>query len=288
MAVDRHELGRAEDLLEETARAPAGTRDPVPAAARAIAASRLLLDRGEARAAVEATNLAAPAAVASPWVASHAAVVASAAHLADGRPDSAAEALRGVFGEQAVCAVEAAAIQIAAGRTDAAVRLLDDIPADGRSGPAVTVGAALVKARAAAEAGDAVTARKLVARALLDARRDRLRRPFLRAGAWIRPLLASAPLHELAQGWLSPGPPRRGGERLRPEPGPLPLVAVELSGRERDVLQRLARMMSTEEIAADLYVSVNTVKTHLKSVYRKLAVNRRNDAVRRARDLGLL
>lgn len=168
------------------------------------------------------------------------------------------------------------------------MHLLDNLRTDGRSGPAVTVGAALVRARAAAEAGDAVTARKLVARALLDARRDRLRRPFLRAGTWIRPLLASTPLHELAQGWLSPGPPRRGGERLRPEPGPPPLVAVELSGRERDVLQRLARMMSTEEIAADLYVSVNTVKTHLKSVYRKLAVNRRNDAVRRARDLGLL
>ena len=47
-------------------------------------------------------------------------------------------------------------------------------------------------------------------------------------------------------------------------------------------------MMSTEEIAADLYVSVNTVKTHLKSVYRKLSVSRRNEAVRRARELGLL
>ena len=61
-----------------------------------------------------------------------------------------------------------------------------------------------------------------------------------------------------------------------------------LSGREHDVLLRLAQMMSTEDIAADLYVSVNTVKTHLKSVYRKLAVNRRNDAVRRARELDLL
>jgi LuxR family maltose regulon positive regulatory protein len=63
---------------------------------------------------------------------------------------------------------------------------------------------------------------------------------------------------------------------------------VELSGCERDVLERPARMMSTEEIAAELYVSVNTVKTHLKSVYRKPAVNRRSDAVRRARDLRLL
>jgi LuxR family maltose regulon positive regulatory protein len=47
-------------------------------------------------------------------------------------------------------------------------------------------------------------------------------------------------------------------------------------------------MRSTEEIAADLHVSVNTVKTHLKSIYRKLAVSRRSDAVRRARERRLL
>ncbi|MGW3955625.1 helix-turn-helix domain-containing protein, partial [Streptomyces sp. NPDC004752] len=72
-----------------------------------------------------------------------------------------------------------------------------------------------------------------------------------------------------------------------PDRRPAPVVE-ELSPRERDVLRRLAQLMSTEEIAADLYVSVNTVKTHLKSVYRKLAVNRRADAVRRARELRLL
>ncbi len=65
-------------------------------------------------------------------------------------------------------------------------------------------------------------------------------------------------------------------------------MVEELSARERDVLMRLAQLMSTEEIAADLYVSVNTVKTHLKGVFRKLGVNRRTDAVRRARELGLL
>ena len=65
-------------------------------------------------------------------------------------------------------------------------------------------------------------------------------------------------------------------------------MVVELSAREHDVLERVARMMSTEEIAADLCLSVNTVKTHLKSVYRKLAVNRRGEAVRRARDLRML
>uniref|UniRef100_UPI000AC9F94B helix-turn-helix domain-containing protein n=1 Tax=Streptomyces scabiei TaxID=1930 RepID=UPI000AC9F94B len=73
-----------------------------------------------------------------------------------------------------------------------------------------------------------------------------------------------------------------------PGPEDRPPVVEDLSGRERDVLRGLDRMMSTEEIAADLYVSVNTVKTHLKSVFRKLAVNRRNDAVRRARELHLL
>ncbi|MYW63345.1 LuxR family transcriptional regulator [Streptomyces sp. SID8379] len=67
-----------------------------------------------------------------------------------------------------------------------------------------------------------------------------------------------------------------------------PARAEQLSPRERDVLGRLAQMMTTEEIAAELYLSVNTVKTHLKSVYRKLAVTRRSAAVRRARELQLL
>ncbi|MET9504092.1 LuxR C-terminal-related transcriptional regulator [Streptomyces sp. NPDC006622] len=287
VAVDRHELDRAQALLDETVRLPSGARDPVPAAGRALATARLLLVRGRTRAAVEASDPVVSAAVASPWAAGHEALVASAVHLAEGRPNEAAEMLQGVSGDQPTCAVEAAAIQLAAGRPKAAMDLLDSIHTRSGTGPAVTVRAALVRAQAAERAGDTATARRLVAQALLDARRERLRRPFLDAGPWIGPLLATAPLRELAAGWLTPGPPRRG-ERPGPEPPPSLPVAVELSGREREVLGRLARMRSTEEIAADLYVSVNTVKTHLKSVYRKLAVNRRNDAVRRARDLGLL
>ncbi|WTN27036.1 LuxR C-terminal-related transcriptional regulator [Streptomyces canus] len=287
VAVDRHELGRAQALLDETAQLPAGTHDPVPAAGRALASARLLLVRGKARAAVEAAGPDVSAAVASPWATSHEALVTAAAHVAEGRPDAAAEVLQGVSVDQPACAVEAAAIHLATGRPGVAIDLLDGLRTGSRAGPAVTVRAALVRAQAAEEAGDTATARRLVTHALLDARRERLRRPFLDAGAWLRPLLATPPLHELAAGWLTPGSPRHG-EQARPEALPPPLVAVELSGRERDVLERLARMMSTEEIAADLYVSVNTVKTHLKSVYRKLAVNRRGDAVRRARDLRLL
>ena len=42
------------------------------------------------------------------------------------------------------------------------------------------------------------------------------------------------------------------------------------------------------EIGDELYVSLNTVKSHLKTIYRKLEVDRRDEAVRRARQLGLL
>ncbi|WUT94205.1 helix-turn-helix transcriptional regulator [Streptomyces sp. NBC_00667] len=65
-------------------------------------------------------------------------------------------------------------------------------------------------------------------------------------------------------------------------------MAEALSDREREVLGLLAQMMSTQEIAAELFLSVNTVKTHLKNIYRKLAVTRRGEAVRRARELHLL
>ena len=60
-----------------------------------------------------------------------------------------------------------------------------------------------------------------------------------------------------------------------------------LTQREAEVLDLLADMYSTDEIAAELFLSVNTVKTHIKGVFRKLDVNRRNAAVRRGRELGL-
>ena len=61
-----------------------------------------------------------------------------------------------------------------------------------------------------------------------------------------------------------------------------------LSDRELTVLRYLPTMMSNAEIAAEMFVSVNTVKTHLKHVYRKLDVTDRRDCVRRGRELRLL
>jgi len=61
-----------------------------------------------------------------------------------------------------------------------------------------------------------------------------------------------------------------------------------LSERELTVLRYLPTMMSNADIAAEMFVSVNTVKTHLKHVYRKLDVTDRRDCVRRGRELRLL
>ena len=49
-----------------------------------------------------------------------------------------------------------------------------------------------------------------------------------------------------------------------------PLIVEPLSEREREVLEHVSAMESTAEIATEMYISVNTVKTHLKSIYRKL------------------
>ncbi|MFD7135646.1 LuxR C-terminal-related transcriptional regulator [Streptomyces sp. NPDC059894] len=287
VAVDRNELGRAaQALLHAEADAGPVPADPVTAAGRAVATARLHLARGDVRAALEAVQSSVRADVPSPWARGHTALVVAAAHLAEGRPRAAAGLLEEVSHEQAVCAVEAARAQLAAGRPAAALDLLDRIRPEDRPGPAVTVRATLVRAQAADAAGDAAASRGLVVQALREARHELLRRPFLEAGPWIRPVLAAPQPRTLAAGWLTPGPAPHDGAPARSEERPP--VVEELSGRECDVLRRLAEMMSTEEIAADLYVSVNTVKTHLKSAYRKLAVNRRNEAVRRARELGLL
>jgi ATP/maltotriose-dependent transcriptional regulator MalT len=65
-------------------------------------------------------------------------------------------------------------------------------------------------------------------------------------------------------------------------------LVEELSDRELSVLRYLPSRLSQREIAGELYVSLNTVKTHCRSIYRKLAVDGRKPAVQAARDLGLL
>jgi len=66
------------------------------------------------------------------------------------------------------------------------------------------------------------------------------------------------------------------------------VLAEPLTGREEAVLRLFDGDRSLRKIAKELYVSLNTVKTHTQSIYRKLGVSDRKDAVARGRDLGLL
>jgi LuxR family maltose regulon positive regulatory protein len=65
-------------------------------------------------------------------------------------------------------------------------------------------------------------------------------------------------------------------------------VVEHLTDRELLVLRYLPTMLKAGEIASDLYLSVFTVKSHLRSIYRKLDVTNRKDAVDRARTMNLI
>jgi DNA-binding CsgD family transcriptional regulator len=65
-------------------------------------------------------------------------------------------------------------------------------------------------------------------------------------------------------------------------------AALGLSGRELEVLHELAAGHSNKEIAAHLHVSPNTVKTHVARLFEKLGAKRRTEAIRRARELGIV
>ena len=151
-------------------------------------------------------------------------------------------------------------------------------------------------------AGRAVGDQGRVARGLdlaLDAAENRegFRRPFVAGGYILRELInAVAPsmgVYRLVVADLGEVPdpseyftasaiglgrmPRGGGPPVEP-----------LTQRELTVLRYLQGTLSNVEIASTLHVSINTVKTHIRNIYRKLDAGRRREAVRRARDRRLL
>lgn len=94
--------------------------------------------------------------------------------------------------------------------------------------------------------------------------------------ALVRPVRPPAQKRVVRQ----PGPPAGGVGAQEPAP--------RLTEREAVVLERLQGEQSLREIAADLFVSVNTVKSHVRSIYRKFGVTSRGEAVSRARGLQAL
>ncbi|MBX0326216.1 response regulator transcription factor [Oscillochloris sp. ZM17-4] len=99
---------------------------------------------------------------------------------------------------------------------------------------------------------------------------------------WLRGYAAPAPTTVSDRASLEMSGHLPGAERGAPALG------EPLSEREREVLRLIAAGMRNAEIAARLIVSENTVKAHVKSIYRKLDVGDRVQAINRGRAFGLL
>ena len=146
------------------------------------------------------------------------------------------------------------------------------------------------------EQGDVSLAATAVESALQLAESEQMRRPFINSTPQLRKLLRTNHALSVAAAWLSPSSPtvvELGSSLALPhspeQAAPPDIVLTEsLSERETEVLRHLSELLSTEEIGAAMFVSVNTVRTHVRSILRKLAVSRRNEAVRRARELALV
>ncbi len=143
----------------------------------------------------------------------------------------------------------------------------------------------LERAQVQCVAGDVGAGRSEVAKALSLAQRERIRRPFAHVPAQIRAMIRNDHALRSHAGWLRPEQTATRRTPAANDPAP---ILEHLSQRELEVLRHLSALLTTEEIAAEMFISVNTVKTHVRKILVKLSVSRRNDAVRRAWELNLV
>jgi LuxR family maltose regulon positive regulatory protein len=181
-----------------------------------------------------------------------------------------------------------AAIRLARGQPDEAIRVLG--PALDGTAPVIhaftKVEAHMVAALAHVELADRRASEAAVEAALELAEPDRLVLPFAMADG--RGLLERHPRHSTAHAHLiTEVLDILGGASAGAEPSVTP-PSEPLSPPELRVLRFLPTNLTVPEIASELFLSVNTVKTHMRRIYAKLDAHTRSDAVRRARALGLL
>jgi LuxR family maltose regulon positive regulatory protein len=157
-----------------------------------------------------------------------------------------------------------------------------------QSGRFALVEAMLYDARIAQLSGDSGRAVEVLVRALEVARGDIIL-PFVQVKDTFDELLGRHP--NVASQWPVPHP-RKPADPAGPAAEPAAVTTQELpdplTQRELTILSLLATSMSNSEIADELCLSVNTVKTHLAAIYRKLPASRRREAVSRARQLELI
>lgn len=186
--------------------------------------------------------------------------------------------------ESAEVHVMRARAQLALGRRDAASKIVQPV-LDVRVSPILawtTIEAWLLSAELTLSAADDTSARRALDHALNDAARLDVLHPLVYAAPEVIDLLTGR-LGKLG------GTAERFAERvfaLRRDLDVPPMVP--LTARERAVLRLLPTLRSLDEIADDLMVSANTIKTHVRAIYTKLGVTKRRDAVAVAVERGLL
>jgi LuxR family maltose regulon positive regulatory protein len=209
-----------------------------------------------------------------------------------GMPDEARETLTGFSAEPGRVGFiynAQAVICMAEGDPAGALDVLRDVPdVTPPTGPAFTlVETHLLAGIAHLDLGDRNAATTAVEAALEAAEPDRLIFPFALTGA--AELLDALPHHATAHGALLAditdvlrgAPPPSAGRVLLPLP-------EELSASELRVLRYLPTNLTRTDIAHELYLSVNTINTHIRNIYSKLGVRDRSSAVQHARGLRLI
>jgi LuxR family transcriptional regulator, maltose regulon positive regulatory protein len=289
------EFDEAERWLERTAQALQTDRGPIMRLVLHQATAILHACRGRLHEALE--EFSAAEQLRSQLEGSHALAsqvtgwrLATLARL--GRPDEARAALSALDDERAGSGEllnAYAVICLAEGDPAAALGALQPV-LDGTApviGYVTVVEADLLAGLAHRGLGDQRAANQAVERALALAEADRLVLPF--AMTFSLELLESLPRHETAHTALLAGIlDALHGSRPAPGSQRPPLDTEELSPGELRVLRYLPTNLSRPEIAGELSVSVNTVSTHVRSIYAKLQVSDRSAAVQRARELRLL
>jgi LuxR family maltose regulon positive regulatory protein len=138
----------------------------------------------------------------------------------------------------------------------------------------------LLDAEAALQSGDDTSGRAALELALTEAETIGVVRPLALAGPHTQRLLGD----RAAANGRGPFAAQVAAARAAVVPDP----AVLLSERELAVLALLPSLLNAREIADEFTVSVNTVKSHIRSIYAKLGVSSRREAVLHAHDAGLL
>jgi LuxR family maltose regulon positive regulatory protein len=298
VASERGELADCLAQLRTTGASRHRHEDLVSAAVLVLVRCRLLRARGDVLGALAALDEFGHtgAGLVPEWLEQRLTAAAVGVCLAQGRPDGALERLPRQVPEGHVPLLLALGwTKLATGAAIESGRLARQVTQQPVGALDLHVGAHLLAAASALALGQAEPAGLSLRDAIRLAAATGCRRPFDEAPRRIRALLDQRrqPLPALP---VQPAPatappsPRTGGvpqvpAQTRPEQG---VLIQPLTEREREVLGYLDALLPTDEIAARMFVSVNTVKTHVRAILRKLSAERRNEAVRRARELGLL